>query len=155
MPYLWSRGDTTQQILNACFGSYDVTVTDAKGCQKTAGIIEASQPAPSAVVTHGPIIGGVTDASVKVFVRTAEAASVILEFSTDNFISIAKSHIGTTIASCDSSNIFNITGLSSRTRYAVRVMIDGQEPGHRSAFKTFPTPGEAGNYKFLFGSCQR
>lgn len=152
--YSWSRGDSTQQLSNVCYGTYWVTVTDANGCAKAASIIVASLPAPSTTVTHGPIIGGVTHATANVFVRTATAGTVTVELSADNFATIAKSVTGATVASRDSSNIFNITGLSPGTQYAVRAMIDGQESGERSVFKTFPAPGEAGHYKLLFGSCQ-
>jgi len=150
--YLWSRGDTTPQLDDACYGTYSVTVTDANGCMKSGSIIVATRSAP-AVVTHGPIIGGVTDVSVRVFVRAATTDPVTLEFSTDNFATIAKSFTGQTVPSRDSSNTFTIGGLSPKTQYAVRVRVGGQEAGERAAFRTFPAEGEAGYYKYFFGSC--
>ncbi len=153
--YLWSTGDTTQSIADACFGTYTVTVTDSNNCTKTANIIVASISTPTTSVTHGPIIGGVTPTTARVFVRTDTVATVEIQFSTDNnFSSIAKTHTGQTIASRDSSNLFTVTGLSPDTRYYVRVLINGTESGSRSSFKTFPQAGAEGHYKFLFGSCQ-
>lgn len=152
--YLWSRGDTTRHLADACYGTYYITVTDANGCTKTDSIVVATLSSPPVVVTHGPIIGGVTDVSARVFVRTSEAASVTLQLSADNFATIARSVTGHTIGRRDSSNIFDIPGLSPSTHYRVRILIDGQQTGNISSFKTFPPAGQPGHYKFLFGSCQ-
>jgi|GEM_PF-804592 len=153
--YLWSTGDTTQSIADACFGTYSLTVTDSNDCEKYASIIVTSISTPTASVTHGPIIGGVTPTIARVFVRTDSVATVAIQFSTDNtFSSIAKTVSGQTLAARDSSNIFNATGLAPDTRYHVRVLINGTESGNRSSFKTFPQAGQPGHYKFLFGSCQ-
>jgi hypothetical protein len=35
------------------------------------------------VLTHGPVVGGVTSSSANVFVRTDQAASVVLWYGTD------------------------------------------------------------------------
>jgi len=153
--YSWSTGDTTQGISDVCFGNYSVTVTDSNGCAKFASIIVATIAATTVSVTHGPIIGGATSTSVRVFVRTDTVATVEIQFSTDNnFSSIAKTVSGQTLAARDSSNLFTASGLLPDTKYYVRVMLGGNESGSRASFKTFPAEGAEGHYKFLFGSCQ-
>lgn len=153
--YLWSTGDTTQSIADACFGTYSVTVTDSNACEKYASIIVASISTPTVSVTHGPIVGAVTPTSARVFVRTDTVATIDIQFSTDNnFSSIEKTVSGQMHAVLDFSSIFNVAALSSDTRYHVRVLINGTESGNRSSFKTFPQAGQPGHYKFLFGSCQ-
>jgi gliding motility-associated-like protein len=37
--YLWSDGSTNQTLVTSVAGSYDVTVTDANGCENSAGIL--------------------------------------------------------------------------------------------------------------------
>jgi len=37
---------------------------------------------PGQILTHGPVVGGVTAAEAKVFVRTDQAANVALEYGT-------------------------------------------------------------------------
>ena len=45
MPYtfLWSNGDTTQNLYNLSFGNYQITVTDSNNCIVTESI-NVSQP---------------------------------------------------------------------------------------------------------------
>ncbi|GIV34018.1 MAG: hypothetical protein KatS3mg031_1553 [Chitinophagales bacterium] len=105
-------------------------------------------------VTHGPIVGGVTSSSVRVFVRTQEATNLDLQFSAEaSFLTVEKTVSSQTIASRDSSNIIDVNGLQPDTRYYVRVVLNGMPSGNVATFKTFPSEGSAGHYKFLFGSC--
>lgn len=41
--YLWSTGDTTNQVAGLAAGFYTVTVTDANGCSET-GVVEVKEP---------------------------------------------------------------------------------------------------------------
>lgn len=45
--FLWSRGDTTQNIANLTAGSYKVTITDKNGCNKTDSIVILNTPSIS------------------------------------------------------------------------------------------------------------
>jgi len=46
--YLWSTGDTADQVNNAAAGTFTVTVTDASGCTSTASVI-VTEPAAIAI----------------------------------------------------------------------------------------------------------
>lgn len=151
----WGIGDTSQAVSNLCSRAYYCEVLDSNNCYADDTTVFIGLAPPTTSVTHGPIVGGVTETSVRVFVRTDAADSVQVQFSTAaNFSTIAKTFSGQTNAARDSSNIFAVTGLSADTKYHVRVLVNGTESGHRSSFKTFPQAGTAGNYKLLFGSCQ-
>ncbi|HHG84159.1 MAG TPA: HYR domain-containing protein, partial [Bacteroidetes bacterium] len=50
--YLWSNGDTTQDIFNLIAGTYTVTVTDTMGCVRVDNITLNLQPLPA--VNLGP-----------------------------------------------------------------------------------------------------
>ena len=61
--YLWSTGAATEDIQNLSAGTYDVTVTDAGGCQYTSYSAQVGQPAQPLSVTgkvsHIDCFGGV------------------------------------------------------------------------------------------------
>lgn len=68
--YLWSNGATTKDLTNVPAGNYNVTVTDAKGCKKTA-CATVKQPCPplcniaaSAVGTNAKCNGTATGSVV-------------------------------------------------------------------------------------------
>jgi phosphodiesterase/alkaline phosphatase D-like protein len=103
----------------------------------------------------GPIVGGVRPDGARVYVRLDAVAPVTVEASADNFATIAASVTDTTLANEANSRILNLTGLSPRTQYRVRVRINGATQGPIGTFRTFPTPGTPGNYVFLGGSCIR
>lgn len=58
--YLWSTGDTLQSIFVVIEGTYDVTVTDANGCQQTTSINvpRGSGPNVATYVTPDTLGGG-------------------------------------------------------------------------------------------------
>jgi phosphodiesterase/alkaline phosphatase D-like protein len=105
-------------------------------------------------VTHGPIIGGVTDTSCRVFIRTSEATSFGVEFSTQsNFSSGVLSFAGATNAAKDTIAIVAVTGLTPDTRYYVRTVINSNLSGAVASFETFPAASSATHQVFVAGSC--
>ncbi|MCW3126994.1 MAG: hypothetical protein JWO03_2652 [Bacteroidetes bacterium] len=111
-------------------------------------------PGFSQTVTHGPIIGGVTDTSCRIFIRTDISTQVTIELSTSSsFGSIATSATITTDATRDTVAISQLNGLAADTRYYVRATISGTQSGAGSSFRTFPQAGTATHQIFTSGSC--
>ena len=107
-------------------------------------------------VTHGPIVGGVRDTSARIFIRTSVSTAFEVEASdSPMFTNIISTVSGTTNAAKDTSEILTISGLQPFTQYYLRTKINNQVSGESTSFKTFPIEGQAGNYKFLSGSCIR
>ncbi len=107
----------------------------------------------SQTVTHGPLIGGVTENSCRVFVRTDVATNIVVEASTTStFSAIVASSNALTDATKDNTVIVELTGLAANTKHYVRVTISGTVSGDQAKFETFLTPGTAGHQVFLTGS---
>ncbi|MDB5284266.1 MAG: hypothetical protein JWO06_3341 [Bacteroidota bacterium] len=105
-------------------------------------------------VTHGPIIGGVTDSSCRVFVRTSAATAFTLELSSSSsFSTIAASANGNTDPALDNTAIIEMSGLISNKKYYARINIGGNPSGDISRFETFYAQGAAPHQVFLTGSC--
>ena len=84
-------------------------------------------PAPSAgqILTHGPVVGGVTDTVANVFVRTDQAATVALQYSTDSsFTTFSVSGSQNTAATSDFTTIIPLANLSAETTYYLRVLVN-------------------------------
>ena len=116
---------------------------------------DKDHPAPRPVVTeritHGPIIGAVTDHSAKMYFRTSSSVEFhVLIYNDDNtlFANIAP----TTQADYDTSVIIPLDNLSPDYTYHYDVFLKGnlQRSG---SFRTFPTVGTHNPFSFAFGSC--
>ncbi len=104
-------------------------------------------------ITHGPIVGGVTDTSCNIFVRTsASTPFTILLSNTIPFGSIAASTTGQTDAT-DNIAVVHIGGLTPNTQYSMRVTINGVPISTPAKFSTFNSAGTAAHQIFLTGAC--
>ena len=78
------------------------------------------------MLTHGPVVGGVTDTEAKVFVRTDVAATVVLQYSTDPLFATYSASAGyPTVETSDFTTIIPLSGLSAETTYYLRVLVNG------------------------------
>ena len=106
------------------------------------------------VVTHGPIVGGVTDTSCRVFLRTSQATAFKIEVNTDpTFVSGGFGFSGVTDASLDTIGQITASGLLPDTRYYLRTTINNVPVGDVVTFETFQSAGMVRNQVFVAGSC--
>lgn len=104
-------------------------------------------------VTHGPIVGGVTDTSANIFVRTEEGASVKIAYSTITPYSpqtAALSQESQTQASSDLTAIIPLSNLNPETKYYYWIAINSDTPDTSKTYEfiTFPTPDSARDFNF-------
>lgn len=113
--------------------------------------------AQAASITHGPIVGAVTDQSARVLVRLDAVGDVQIEFTDvqGDYSSPVVSSIGTTEAARDFFVIVDVAGLNANTEYFYRTLVDGAPAGEEQRFRTFPVDGEVlPEWTFAFGGCQ-
>jgi len=107
----------------------------------------------AAILTHGPVVGGVTPRAAKVFVRVDQLADVQIRFSRDpTFSTFGTSAVVQTTADADFTAIIPISGLRPRQLYYLDVLVDGtpqfSEPF--PSFSTFPADSMGPqNFRFI------
>jgi len=105
-------------------------------------------------LVHGPVLGAMTDTSVKVWVRTAAKTPIQVLASTSADMSGAvKSNPVCTAASVDFTAVAEVDGLKPDTTYHYQVLVDGKPAKIDPAptFRTFPTPGAKSKFQVVFG----
>ena len=112
-----------------------------------AGLVSAQ------VLTHGPVVGGVTSSEARVFVRTNEAANVAVCYGTDpDLYTCQISRSFQTESSHDFTRIIRLSGLSPEARVYLNVVVNGVPqfpyPPYPS-FETFPPDGYAKDFSFV------
>jgi phosphodiesterase/alkaline phosphatase D-like protein len=104
------------------------------------------------VLMHGPVVGGVTDSTANVFVRTDQAATVEIHYGTDPTLSTYSTSqaFGTDPAS-DFTKIVPMAELTPETTYYLDVAVNGvpQIAAPYPSFTTFPPSGSARNFSFV------
>ncbi|MEW5985996.1 MAG: alkaline phosphatase D family protein [Chloroflexota bacterium] len=107
---------------------------------------------PTAVLSHGPVVGAVYEKTARVFVRTDSAASVVIRYSPEPDLSIyLDSAAYATTANNDFSVQVPLSGLTGNTTYYLDVLVDGvpQFVAPYPQFKTFPQKGVATTFRFV------
>lgn len=106
------------------------------------------------LVTHGPVVGGVTTNVARMYVRTSVESAIRVELSPDTFFLSPVTAVDTTEAWRDTSILISIAGLSPNTVYHYRVFVNGVLDTLHGYFKTFPPVGQKGYYRWAVLSCQ-
>lgn len=110
-------------------------------------------PSLAQVLTHGPIVGGVTASTGNVFLRTDQAATVAVQYSSDpDFATFSVSDSRTTAATGDFTAIVPLTNLSAETTYYLRALVNGvlqsSAPPYPS-FTSFAPSGTSRSFSFV------
>jgi phosphodiesterase/alkaline phosphatase D-like protein len=119
-------------------------------CGATVNLLTAALPAQ--VLTHGPVVGGVTSTEAKVFVRTDTAATVALRYGTDPGLVGAIDTAGfLTAEGSDFTSIIPLAELVPETTYYLNVLVSGvpQFTDPLPFFATFPPAGAARDFQFV------
>lgn len=105
-------------------------------------------------ITQGPVVGGVTDTSARIYVRTGGMPAVFeLQLSTDTLFTAPISIVDSTRRAEYGSVIVNVGGLEADTTYHYRVLFAGVPDARTGRFRTFRPAGQEGYSKIVFGSC--
>jgi alkaline phosphatase D len=104
------------------------------------------------VLALGPVVGGVTASGANVFVRTDQAASVAVRYTTrPDFNNYKTSASFTTDATSDFTKIIPLTDLAPEKIYYLDVVVNGvaQLGSAYPSFRTFAPAGSERNFKFV------
>jgi hypothetical protein len=105
-------------------------------------------------ITHGPVTGGITPTSARVYVRTGFTSPFVLEVDDDSTFTSPFTYNVSIDPTKDSTIITDVTGLTSNTYYYVRFKFSGVADARKARLKTFPMPGQQTNFTLVTGSCQ-
>lgn len=105
-------------------------------------------------ILQGPTIGGVTDHSARIYLRSDSSFIYKIELSTKIDFSEVITYSEKSRDALDYSAIINIKGLLSNTTYYYRLYVNEKKDEIEGQFKTFPKEGERGDFSFVTGSCQ-
>ncbi len=110
-----------------------------------------------ATLTHGPLVGGVTDSHAAFVLRASMEANLQIEVSEQ--ADFSHSMLTEAFHTVTDSNFFGkvaIHHLAPKTKYYYRAVIDGQPVTHDArSFETFAPAGEVSDFTFLAASCQQ
>jgi len=114
-------------------------------------------------LTHGPMLGHVTENSVRVWGRTSDPGEFTVRFGTDPSRLDQVSAAATTRLSHDNTGFVTLTGLQPDTRYHYQIFVLQRPHGIAGSFRTLPSadivrneehnPRGLFNFRFEAGSC--
>jgi len=107
-------------------------------------------------LVHGPMLGDMTANQVRVWVRTAGTAEVVVQaVPMDSPGAPVRSVSFRTEEARDFSGVGTLSGLESGRTYRYWLLVDGQPVGRDSdwQFRSFPEAGRPGRFTVAFGGC--
>lgn len=104
-------------------------------------------------ITSGPVVGGLTASSARIYIRTDVPTEFDIEL--DTLSDFGTSFVVTDSTRSDQFNmvIADVEGLTPFKKYFYRYLINGQLQDSVYSFTSFPEEGELGHYKIAVGSC--
>ncbi len=106
-------------------------------------------------ITHGPMIGGITPTSARIYIRTEMPMTLSILYSTDSLLSNNSVETFATRADYDNTAIVTLYNLTPFTDYYFTYSdIEGNNMGAKGHFKTFPEEGSTEHLVITTGSCQ-
>jgi len=161
----------TQLLLVSAFHISITIIGHAQNLSWPDPVANHVVPYQSLGISHGPILGGITSDSVKVWIRTHEALPIEIKVSETLPFEDVASTMGTTDPGKDFTGWVTISGLKANTRYYYAVLLRGEIVDTRHAidqpwpsFRTLPdtssyaheyNPHGLFNFSFSVGACQR
>ncbi len=103
---------------------------------------------------HGPMLGDVTDASARIWLRTARESNVTVSVHPASDDSNNTTASKRTLAGDDYTTVIRVDGLKPNTEYIYLVSVDGNEvrPEKKSQrFRTAPRKGSSCKFRLVFG----
>jgi alkaline phosphatase D len=104
------------------------------------------------VLTHGPVVGGVTAYDARVFVRTNQQADVSVHYGTEpELMDFMASNTVTTYPKADFTRMIHVKGLVPKTTYYMNIIVNNvpQIMPPYPQFTTFPKPQSPIPFKFI------
>ena len=112
-------------------------------------------PAKAATLSHGPMLGAVTDTSANIWIRSDAAASAVVQYQPagGDWSQPVQSVAVNLVAGNDFTGTVSLTNLAARTAYDYRVILDGViQTAGASILKTLPSKGAGSQFSFIFGA---
>ncbi|MEN9797474.1 MAG: hypothetical protein RL653_1170 [Pseudomonadota bacterium] len=141
--------------LNMWLGNGTAT-GEAEQWTDPAGLHNACSTCATRQLTHGPMVGAVSDTEARLLVRTdaSRRVEVQLDEAAAPGTPVAYSVVYPP-ATRDFTRVVTFPGLKPSTAYEARVLVDGVQATRKASFRTPTPPGAGGKFKFAFGSCAK
>ena len=104
-------------------------------------------------IVSGPVVGGVTSESARIYIRTDLPVEFDIELDTLSNFATSFSVTDSTRADQFNMVIADVQGLLPFRKYYYRYLINGQPQDSVCSFTSFPEEGDLGHYKIVVGSC--
>lgn len=105
-------------------------------------------------LTHGPLVGAVTESSARFYVRVAPSANASVRLArTADFNNAIVGQAILTDSSRDFAALLSLNNLQPDRLYYYQALINNAPAGEVRSFKTFPRVGARATFRFAFGSC--
>jgi alkaline phosphatase D len=104
-------------------------------------------------LTHGPLLGAVTDTSIRIWARANRSARLEVEYRPRGESAWRRSPSRLLTSTSDFTGVVELTGLSPATTYDYRLLLDGSVwPGSQATFATLPPTAVPGRIRFILSS---